>query len=767
EAMDWRGLTPGMQAASWTSWLEADRARGFEPEKPPLMRAALAQLSDEDWYFCWSHHHLLLDGWCLSLVLEELFARYDALEHGGTPALAPVRPYSDYIAWLRGRDRAALDAYWRDTLRGFTTPTALLSSGARETGASPRAVHAAPEHSVAEVRLSSEQSSAIRAAAATHRLTLNTLVQGAWAIVLSRYSGTTDVVFGTTVSGRPSELPGVETMLGVFINTVPVRLDVDEGAPAAAWLADIQARHVEREAFATIPLTDIQKLSDVEAGTPLFDTNVIVMNYRLDERLASGAGAFAISDLRIVDQTDIPLTLQVTPGERMAVELLYDTARFERGAVERMLGHVAHVLAQFADDLTRTVGAIAIVTPAERARLFDVFNATAAPLDARETVLDVWDARVAETPDAVALECDNTRLTYRELNAWAERLATGLRALAPAPLAADTLVAIAFRRSERLVAAILAIWKCGAAYVPVDPDYPEERIRQVIESAAPRIVLRDDGTLDGSLETVFGPSVRFAAVGDVERAGAEAGSRDVPRSRRAEGRDLAYVIFTSGSTGLPKGAMVEHTGMLNHLLAKVEDFALDRASLLVQNASHCFDISVWQCFAALLAGGRTLVYIDALVLDPERFLARVRSDRVTVLEVVPSYLGALLDRAGSAPPLFEDLRLLVVTGETVKPALVARWFALFPAIPMANAYGPTEASDDITHAFMRSAPLTPTVPVGRPLRNFHIYVVDDRMRLCPIGVAGEVCVSGPGVGRGYLNDPGRTAAAFLDDPFRA
>ena len=759
DGLDWRGMTPEAQAARWTEYLDADRARGFEPDVVPLMRAAIVRISDGDYYFCWSHHHLLLDGWCLTLVLSELFARYEALTQGRQPKLAPVRPYAEYIKWLQHRDVGALEGYWRESLRGLSSSTLLATSVGRGSTGTGQA------DATAQLDVSESLTAGLRTLAARHRLTLNTLIQGAWAILLSRYGATDDVVFGATVSGRPPDVPGIETMLGVFINTVPVRLQIKEDVPASVWLADVQARHVAREPFAAILLSDIQKLSEIEPGTPLFDTNVIVMNYRMDEDLAGGAAGLEIRDLRIVDQTDIPLTLQVTPGRRLTLEIVYDSARFDAGTVTRMLGHVEHLLAQFEQDLDRPLAAFEIVTPAERSQLFDLFNATRAPLDPSKTAIHLWEERVAATPDAIALECDAVRLTFREVNERANRLARGLQMQAPAPLWTDALVAVAFRRSEKLVVAILAIWKCGAAYIPIDPDYPAERIRQVLGTASPLLVFRDAGMLDESLEAGFADRIRFTSFDEAEAAARGLSSANL--DHLATGADLAYVIFTSGSTGQPKGAMVEQVGMLNHILAKIEDFNLDQRSIIVQNASHCFDISVWQCVAALLAGGRTIIYTDALVLDPVQLLERVRTDRVTVLEVVPSYLAALLDRFEDDPRPFPDLQFLLVTGETVKPSLVERWFRLLPSIPLANAYGPTEASDDVTHAIMREAPTTVSVPIGRPLRNFHIYIVDERLRLCPVGVPGELCVSGPGVGRGYLHDPARTAAAFLEDPFRA
>jgi amino acid adenylation domain-containing protein/non-ribosomal peptide synthase protein (TIGR01720 family) len=756
EAHDWRGLPHDVQTTRWADLLDRDRARGFELGVPPLMRVAIVRVSDDAYRVCWSHHHLLLDGWCLTLVLTEVFTRYECLLAGRPPQLATVRPYGEYIKWLQQRDVEACQRFWRETLRGFDAPSQLPAT----VGPTVSEGHSQPD-ATTDLRLSTSLTDALRSLAARHRLTLSTLIQGAWAILVSRYTGNLDVVFGTTVSGRPPEVPGIETMLGVFINTVPVRVHVD-GASCAAWLTDLQARHVERESFATIALSDIQKLSTVEPGTPLFESNVIVMNYRMDEGVASGAAGLAVQDVHVVDETDIPLTLQVTPGPQLEIEIVYDSARFERGAVARMLQHVEYLLAQFRDDLSRPLDAYEIVTPTERAELLELLRATTAPLETATTIVDLFERQTASTPDAIALECEGVRITFHELNAWANRLARGLAH--SARLAPDTLVGLAFRRSEHMVAATLAVWKSGAAYVPIDPDYPDARVSQVFDVAQPLVVLRDSGTISDALEAAWADRTRFLSMDELDAV--SRGESGENLDCRPQGADLAYVIFTSGSTGQPKGAMVEHVGMLNHMLAKVEDFHLGPTSVVAQNASHCFDISVWQNFAAMLAGGRTIVYRDERVLDPQEFLSQVRSDRVTVLEVVPSYLAAVLDWVEDDPRPLDDLQVLLVTGETVKPSLVERWFRLCPAVPLANAYGPTEASDDVTHAILREPPQTPTVPIGRPVRNFHIYIVDQHMRLCPTGVAGELCVSGPGVGRGYLNDPARTKAAFLEDPFR-
>ena len=371
------------------------------------------------------------------------------------------------------------------------------------------------------------------------------------------------------------------------------------------------------------------------------------------------------------------------------------------------------------------------------------WNATVVEYPREKCIQQLFEEQVQKTPEAVAVIYEDANLTYGELNRRANQLAHCFQDAYG--LCAGDLAAVQMERSSQMVECILAIWKCGAAYVPVEPDYPNERIRAILAEARPRLVVTQEelSKIKPNLHNYQGLNL------------------DQPV--RAE--DLAYVIFTSGSTGKPKGAMIEHAGMLNHLLAKIDDLELTSDSVIAQNTSHCFDISVWQMFTAFLVGGQTIIYGNDTVHDPENLLDCVTSDGVTVLEVVPSYLAALLQRLEGQRGACFRLKYLIVTGEVLKPHLVDMWFKIFPNIVVINAYGPTEASDDITHYFMYTYPTVPSIPIGKPIRNTHIYVVDYKGNLCLMGVTGEIWVSGAGVGRGYLNDAEKTSLAFGPDPF--
>ncbi|MCP4216181.1 MAG: amino acid adenylation domain-containing protein, partial [bacterium] len=313
-----------------------------------------------------------------------------------------------------------------------------------------------------------------------------------------------------------------------------------------------------------------------------------------------------------------------------------------------------------------------------------------------------------------------------------------------------------------MVTAILAIWKAGGAYIPLDDKYPVQRIADILtDSGSNALIALDKHILPGLTAQYTGPLLALDKL-ENEIAKQESSNPNL----NIDTADLAYVIYTSGSTGKPKGAMVEHRGMMNHMWAKINDLQLSPQSIIAQNASHCFDISIWQFFAALSVGGTTVIYPDKVTYEPRQFIQRVTEGGITILEVVPSYLSALLDSLDQSPVDLKHLRYLLVTGETVKPTLVKKWFEKYPDIKMMNAYGPTEASDDITHYLMDRNPQKEQIPIGYPLQNLNLYIVDRNMNLCPTGVKGEICVSGIGVGRGYLKNEEKTRAVFLEDPFR-
>jgi amino acid adenylation domain-containing protein len=736
---------------------ERDRARPFDLFGGALMRLSLLRVADEEYEFVWSHHHILMDGWCLGTLTTEFFEIYNGCRAGLPAVLPPARPYSSYITWLEKRDREAARRFWQTYLKGYDEAAYFPArKGEAEPGSGYR-------REKFLFTLDEERTGRLRELAASNRATLYQVVQSAWGILLGKYNGTRDVVYGSVVSGRPSEIEGVEQIIGLFINTIPVRVRCEAETPFSAVLEEVKERALSSAEHVYFPLVEIQALSEIKGR--LFDHIVVFDNLPGTPRMKENVeeATINVSQVETFEQTNYPLCLDIGSGERLTLAFTFDARMHERSFIERTAGAFAAILDQVSARPDIPFREITIFTESDRAAL-ERFNATECEFARDRSVVEVIEGIAASNPDAPAIIYNGKTTTYGELSARSTLLAQRLRELTR--ISKDDRIALLLERSDLMVESILAVWKAGAAYVPVDVDYPAARIVGMISDAGAKLTLTESSSVAASLPAQLERVAPVVALDELPaRAAKDVGpAPDVP----FDAGSLAYVIYTSGSTGRPKGSMIEHLGMLNHLYAKIHDLNLGADSVVVQNASHCFDISVWQFFAPLMVGATAVIYDKSLVLNPSALLERVAKDKATVLEVVPSYLSMLLvlieEREAGAS--LQTIRHLLVTGEAVKPALVERWFKLFPRTPLVNAYGPTEASDDITHFLMTQTPATETVPVGRALRNLKIYIADEYMNLCPVGVKGEILVSGVGVGRGYLNDAARTAQSFTEDPFR-
>nr|MDQ2971247.1 condensation domain-containing protein [Acidobacteriota bacterium] len=472
---DWSDLPPDVQGSRLDTFLQEDRTRSFDLASPPLFRVALFKNGDELYEYVLSFQHLLLDRWSRLLILKEMIAEYAG--RGEPDALPSPRPYGEYIAWLQEQDRGRAEAFWRRTLAGFTTPTPLAA------GKAPSGVF-----EDATLRLSAQETESLQSFARRHRLTLNTLVQGAWAVLASRYGGEDDVLFGATVSGRPPSLPGVESMVGLFINTLPVRVRLPAQHRVLPWLESLQAQLLELREYEHSSLLDIQGWSKVPRGVPLFQSLVIFENIAGDSRVLEGSDPLEVLRVRSVGGgTNYPLTLLANPGRELSFRILADGAFFQKDALFRMLGHLATLLGAMAVEADRTLSNLSLLTEPEHRRLVVDWNDTARDYP-QICIHELFERQVARTPDAPAVEFGSTRLTYRELNRHANEVAHYLRELGAT---AETRVAICLERSEQMLVGLLGILKSGGAYVPLDPTYPMDRLALMIDDAQPSILLTE------------------------------------------------------------------------------------------------------------------------------------------------------------------------------------------------------------------------------------------------------------------------------------
>ncbi|WP_268891514.1 non-ribosomal peptide synthase/polyketide synthase [Lentzea tibetensis] len=695
--------------------LETDLAEGIDLGCPPLLRVTLARLPGDEVQVLWTFHHVLLDGWSVFQVLTDVFAAHAALRRGAEPELPPRRPFRDYLEWLSGQDRRRAENHWRDVLAGFEVPTALPYDRM------PATTHASRSSEWTACDLGAAESARLYEFAKQRRLTLNAVVQGAWALLLSRCSGQRDVCFGATVSGRPADLPGVDDITGILINTLPVRVEVDAAANVVDWLRELQDAQAEARRFDFVPLAGLQS----RAGFTLFDSIVVFENYPINDEAAQTHG-LRLRELQALETTNYPLSVVVSPGERLSIELGYDPDLFDSATAERLANHLVHLLRIVTDD--PRIEQVDLLTETDRTRQLVAWNDTAA--DVRQaTLAELFEAQVARTPDMPAVIAGDTELSFTELDRRANRLAHWLISRGAGP---EQIVALVLPRSVEIVVAQLAVLKAGAAYLPVDPDYPAERIAFMLDDADPVLVLTPELLADANLSTV-----------------------DVATGVRPLPAHPAYVIYTSGSTGKPKGVVVTHHGIASFSSAEIEHFQVGPGDRVLQFSSPSFDASVLELCMSLPAGAALVVPPPGALLGTQ-LADVVERHGITHALIPPVALATVPD---TELPRF---RTLVVGGDACSAELVERWA---PGRRMINAYGPTESTVVTTW----SEPLSPdgTPPIGGPIRNTRVYVVDADFRPVPVGVPGELCVAGAGLARGYLNRPGLTAERFVPDPFGA
>ncbi|MGF1426919.1 amino acid adenylation domain-containing protein [Kitasatospora sp. LaBMicrA B282] len=737
---DLRPLDEAGRRRAMEDFFAAERAELFDPATPPLLRVAVHLAEPGGWRLAFTQPHALTQGWGQFALLTELVEVYRSHRAGERPAehQAPAVRFADFVAGeLESLDSEADRGYWRGIVEQHAAVT--VPAGWGEAG--PGRLH------VSQVPLG-DLEQPLRAFAAKAKVSVKSVLLAAHLKVMGQLTEDADFHVGLVCDSRP-EAVGADRVQGMYLNTLPFAA----GRTARTWrelVEQVFAREVELWSHRRYPLQAIQR--EVAGGRRLID---VIFNYH---------------DFRGFDSADIDAAASVGEGStEFALSVATGGAGLNLTADTRVLSPAngARLAAMY-----RAVLEAMAADPQGDARA-----ARLAPQD--EQLLAAWTATEREqswlmaeaeferhaalTPDRVAITADGVRLSYREVNERANRLAHHLRELGVGP---DTLVGICADRSPATVTAVLAVLKAGGAYLPLDPEYPAERLGYMAQDAEIAVLLTETHRMAPLLAAAPGLAAVPVLLDRPEEWSHLPVTDPAPL---AEADDLAYVIYTSGSTGRPKGVLVHRRGMANHLLAKIDDLGITAADSVVQNASMAFDISVWQMLSTLVVGGSVRVVGADTAVNPLELIPRVDAERVTVLEVVPSLLRAALDAwdAGALDARLPHLRHLVVTGEALPPDLCTRWFARFPQVKMVNAYGPTECSDDVTHAVLRAGdPIGEArVTIGKSVRNTQLRVLDAVMEPVPVGVAGELYVGGVGVARGYGGRPELTAERFVPDPW--
>jgi amino acid adenylation domain-containing protein/non-ribosomal peptide synthase protein (TIGR01720 family) len=739
-----------LEATDTDALADAERAEGFALGRAPLFRLKLVRKGDQDWHLIYTSHHILMDGWSNAQLLAEVIQHYAA----GQSLPAPTGQYRDYQGWLQKQSAAAGEQFWRTALAPLDAPT-LLAEALRP----PVGAEGIEEYRVA---LDSRATQRLAEFARQQKVTLNTLLQAAWSLLLQRYTGQDCVVFGATVAGRSAPLPGIEEQLGLFINTLPLVCAMKPDQTVSQWLGELQALNLAMREFEHVPLYDIQGWAGQQAfekrSFAPFDSLLVFENFPVAEALKQGAPAgLSFSNLHNHERTHYPLTLGIELGEGLALDFSYDAARFSAAQIAQLSANLQHLLMQVVASPDVALGTLELLDVDGKNAVLAISQPAPVELSTTLLVHEQIAAQTAATPDALALQVDGQSLRYGQLNAQANRLAHRLIENGAGP---GKRVGLALRRGPQLIVSLLAVLKSGAAYVPLDPNYPTERLAYMIEDSRLDVLLCEPGLLeDMPLPTNL---TRF-------RLNDNTSYPDTNPQNHAVAEDLAYIIYTSGSTGQPKGVAIAH-GALREFCQSAADYSkLSAADCVLQFATFSFDGFVEQCFPALCIGAALIMRGDDL-WDAGRLAAEIVDQDVTVADLPAAYWFLLAGECVSgAVQSLGNLRQVHVGGEAMSVEGLRLWHqAGLSHVRLLNTYGPTEATvvSSVHECQLRDASDAFGIPIGRAIPGRALYVLDSAGQLLPNEGVGELCIGAPAcLAQSYFDRPALTAERFLPDPF--
>ena len=741
--LDWSNEQKNPQKDLLKTLLDNDRKLGCVLSKAPLVRLTLIRLKEQSYHVMLSYQHILLDGWSLNILLEEAFALYTSLLQGAPVHMELQRPYKDYVMWLQHIDLSHARLFWQTLLKGFTP--APLATLPHHKGT--------PAHILfdeAAIAFSEELTAKLRSVAQQYRITLNTIVQACWAILLSRYTGTHDVIFGVTTSGRQIDFSGIDKMVGLFINTLPLRAHVEPNEMLPSFFKQLQNQQRDICTYEYTPLIEIQKCSAASPSKALFESIVVFENYPMTLGSMNIAGEIHCSDFRIHERTNYPLTVKIFPDAALSIQILYHVHLFDHTFVQRLLSHMTALIEAIANQPHRTIAQLPLLTDAEYQKLFSDWNRTenAYPQDA--CIHHLFEQQAQQFPEKTAAIFEHEKISYRELDNRASIIAGYLKINNVGP---DVLVGICMSRSIAMVAALLGILKAGGAYVPLDPLYPRERLEYMIRDSNAPVILTESALFD-CLPSHSAKIICLDKDWDKIK-----GHKNGNSTTAVKPYNLAYVIYTSGSTGMPKGVMLEHGSVVNFLNSMKKKPGLIEDDVMLAITTISFDIHVLEIFLPLTVGAQVVIVAQEVAADGHLLLQALKSSHATIMQATPSTWRLLLAAGWQGS---DGLKALC-GGEAFPVDLAKGLIGCSDSVW--NMYGPTE-----TTVWSTCCKLTDhegPLPLGGPIDNTQIYILDNDMLPVPLGVPGELYIGGRGLARGYLNRQDLTSKQFPQNPFSA
>jgi amino acid adenylation domain-containing protein/non-ribosomal peptide synthase protein (TIGR01720 family) len=734
-----------LEATDTDALADAERAQGFELGHAPLFRLKLVRMDTHDWHLIYTSHHILMDGWSNAQLLAEVIQHYAA----GQSLPAPTGQYRDYLGWLQQQSATAGEQFWKAALAPLEAPTLLAEALRPPVGAEGSEAY--------RVALDSRATQRLAEFAHQQKVTLNTVLQAAWSLLLHRYTGQDCVVFGATVAGRSAPLPGIEEQLGLFINTLPLVCAMKPDQTVSQWLGELQGLNLAMREFEHVPLYDIQGWAG-QQGAALFDSLLVFENFPVAEALKQGAPAgLSFANLHNHERTHYPLTLGIELGEGLSLDFSYDAARFSAAQVAQLSANLQHLLTQLVALPDAALGALELLDAAGKEAVIAISQPAVVELSTTRLVHEQIAAQAAATPEALASRVDGQGLNYGQLNTQANRLAHRLIENGAGP---GKRVGLALHRGPQLIVSLLAVLKSGAAYVPLDPKYPIERLAYMIDDSRLDLLLCESGLLE---DVPLSTGVRRLSLEG------SAGFPDSDPPNHAVAEDLAYIIYTSGSTGQPKGVAIAH-GALREFCQTAADYSrLSASDRVLQFATFSFDGFVEQCFPALCVGAALIMRGDDL-WDAGRLAAEIVRQGVTVADLPAAYWYLLArECASGVVSSLGDLRQVHVGGEAMSVEGLRLWHqAGLSPVRLLNTYGPTEVTvvSSVHECRLEDASDAFGIPIGRAIAGRALYVLDAAGQLLPNGGVGELCIGAPAsLAQSYFDRPALTAERFLPDPF--